>query len=114
MLVYYSNELGLRTWEIADLTAKHQHSINGSKLILQDMRDRWVMSQNNELLFWVPIEHRRHLYMPPSRVVIDGSQISTVLDLSNSRFGRKWTECIDKNWLRDLKRKEKEVGNLLE
>jgi len=114
VLVYYSNELGLRTWEIADLTAKHQHSINGSKLILQDMRDRWVMSQNNELLFWVPIEHRRHLYMPLSRVVIDGSQISTVLDLSNSRFGRKWTECIDKNWLRDLKRKEKEVGNLLE
>jgi len=39
---------------------------------------------------------------------------ATVVDLSNSRLGRKWTECIDKEWLREVERKEKEVGNLLE
>jgi len=45
--------------------------------------------------------------------VIEASQISTILDLSNnSRFGKKWMECIHKEWLRELKKKEKEVGNL--
>jgi len=29
-------------------------------------------------------------------------------------FGKKWTECIDKGWLRELKEKEKEIGNVLE
>jgi len=29
------------------------------------------------------------------KVLIEGSQISTVLDLPNSGFCRKWTECID-------------------
>jgi len=38
----------------------------------------------------------------------------TVLDLSYLRLGRKWTECIDKEWWRKLEQKEKEVGNLLE
>ena len=72
------------------------------------------MGQDDEPLFWVPVENRKDLYVPSSRVVIEGSQISTILDLSNSRFGRKWTECIDKGWLRELEQKEKEVGNLLE
>jgi len=36
------------------------------------------------------------------------------VDLSNSRFGRKWTECIDKEWLREVERKGKEIGKLLE
>ena len=38
----------------------------------------------------------------------------TILDYSKSRFGRKWTECIDKEWLRELEKREKEVGKLLE
>jgi len=38
-----------------------------------------------------------------------GSQISTILDYSNSRSGRKWMECIDRGWLRELEQKEKEV-----
>jgi len=29
-------------------------------------------------------------------------------------FGRKWMECINKEWLRELEQKEKEVGSLLE
>jgi len=120
-LAYYSDDIGLRTWEIADLTAEitsltaeHRHSTDGLELMMQGMRDGWVMGQDNEPLFWVPIEHRKDVYVPPCRVVIKPPQISTILDLSNSRFGREWTECIDKEWLRELERREKEVGHLLE
>jgi len=113
-LAYYSDDIGLRTWEIADLTAEHQHSTNGLELMMQGTRDGWVMGQDDEPLFWVPIEHRKDVYSPPCRVVIKAPQVPTILDFSNSRFSRKWTECIDKEWLRELEKKEKEVGNLLE
>jgi len=46
--------------------------------------------------------------------VCHAPQIPTIPDLSNSRLGKKWTECIDKEWLRELEQREKEVGNLLE
>jgi len=70
------------------------------------------MGQDDGPLFWAPAEHKRHLCVPLPRVVIEASQISTILDLSNnSRFSKKWTECIDKEWLRELEKKE-EVGNL--
>jgi len=63
----------------------------------------------------LPVENRQGLYVPPFKALIEGSQISiTNLDFYNSRFGRKWTECIDKEWLKELEQKEKEVGNLLE
>ena len=114
VLAYYSDDIGLRTWEIADLTAEHKHSTDGHELMMQGMRDGWVMGQDDEPLFWVPIEHRKDVYVPPCIVVIKAPQVPTILDLSNSRFGRKWTECIDKEWLRELEKKEKDVGNLLE
>jgi len=88
--------------------SKHVHS-SASLLV-----DGWVMGQDNEPLFWVPVEHRKDVYVPPCRVVIKAPEISTILDMSNSRLGRKWTECIDKEWLRDIEKKEKEVGRLLE
>jgi len=113
-LACYWSDIGLRTWEIADLTTEHWNSIDGHELKMQGMVDGWVMDQDNELLFWVPVEHRKDVYVPPCRVAIKAPQISTILDLSNSRFGKKWTECIDKEWLRELEKKEKEVGNLLE
>jgi len=113
-LAYYYSNIGLRTWEIADLTAEQQHSTDGHELMMQGMMDGWVMDQDDEPLFWVPIEHRKDVYAPPCRVVIKAPQISTILDLSNSRLSRKWAECIDKEWLRDIKKKEKEVGNMLE
>jgi len=72
------------------------------------------MGQDDEPLFWVPVKHREHLSMLPFKVVIEAPQVPTILDSSNSRFGRKWMECIDKEWLRELEKKEKEVGNLLE
>jgi len=113
-LAYYSPEFGLRIWDIADLAAEHRHSTHGYELMPQAMVDGWVMGQDDEPLFWVPVEHREHLRMPPFRVVVEGSQISTMPDFSRSRLGRKWTECIDEGWLRELEQKEKEVGNLLE
>jgi len=113
-LAYYSSDFGLRIWDIKDLTMEHWRSTRGYELISQDMMDGWVMGQDNELLFWVPVEHRRHLCAPPFRVVIEGSRISTILDYSNSRFGTKWTEYINKGWSRELERKEKELGNLFE
>jgi len=73
------------------------------------------MGQDDEPLFWVPVKHREHLSMLPFKVVIEAPQMnSMILDLSNSRFSRKWTECIDKGWLREPEKKEKKVGNLLE
>jgi len=113
-LAYYSYDFGLRMWDIADLTTEHRHSTHGYELTPQAMVDGWVMGQDDQPLFWVPVEHRERLCVPPFRVVIEGSQISTMLDLSNSRFGRKWTECINKGWLRELEQKEKEIGSLLE
>ena len=113
-LAYYYSNIGLRTWEIADLTAEHQHPTDGHELMMQGTMDGWVMGQDSEPLFWVPVEHRKDVYVPRCRVVIKAPQISTILDMSNSRLGRKWTECVNKEWLRDIKKKEKEVGELLE
>ena len=110
-LAYHDPNFGLRIW---DLTAEHWRSTDGYEHMLQGMTDGWVMSRDDEPLFWVPIEHRGYLCVPPFKVVIEGSQISTKLDFSNSRFGTRWTECIDKEWLRELEQKEKEVGKLLE
>ena len=111
-LAYYSLDIGLRSWEIADLSTEYRYCTHGYELILQGMRDGWTMGQDDEPLFWVPVEHRKDMYVPQPRVVIEGVKISTILDLSNSRLGRRWTECIDKAWLRELEEKE-EVGSLL-
>jgi len=108
-LAYYSDDIGLRTWKIPDLTATHRYEPS-----LQGMTDGWMMGQDDEPLFWVPVEHRKHLHVPSSKVVIEAPRISTTLDLSHSRLGHKWTECIDKEWLRELERKEKGIGSLLE
>ena len=113
-LANYDLDSGVIFWEIADLIAKHQHSTHGYELMMEGMMDGWVMGQDDEPLFWVPVENRKHLYVPPFRVVIEGSQMSTIVDLSNSRLCGRWTECIDKGWLKELEQKEKDVGRLLE
>ena len=103
---YYDNFV--RFWKIENLTTEHRYSTEPT------MQDGWMMSQDDEPLFWIPVENRRGLYVLSFKVLIKGPEITTILDLSNSRFGRKWTECIDKGWLRELKQKEKEVGKLLQ
>ena len=81
--------------------------------MLQGTRDGWMMGQDNEPLF-CPVENRKHLYVPSPRAVIEGSEITTILDYSKSRFSRNWMDCIDKEWLKELEQKEKEVGRRLE
>jgi len=71
---YYHNS-GVRIWETEDLTVEHQHSTHGYELMLQDIRDGWMMGQDNEPLFWVPAENRKHLYVPSPRAMIEGSDI---------------------------------------
>jgi len=112
-LASYSNDF-VRIWEIADFTAEHRRSTDGYELRLQGVKNGRMVDQDDEPLFWVPVENREGLYVPAPRVLIEGSEISTILDFSKSRFGTKWTECIDKGWLRELEQKEKEVGKLLE
>ena len=113
-LAYYFDNIGLRTCEIVDLSTEYQYSTHEYELMLQGMRDGWMMGQDDEPLFWVSVEHRKDVCVPPCRVVFEAPLVTTILDFSNSRFGRGWTECIDKEWLRELEKKEKEEGNLLE
>ena len=113
-LAQYSHEFGLKAWDIADLTDEHWHSVHGYKPTLQGMTDGWVTGRDNEALFWVPVEHRENLCVSSPRVVPGTPRKkATFVDLSNSRLGRKWTECIDKEWLREVEQKGKEIGNLL-
>jgi len=111
-LAYYSSDFGLRIWDIVDLTDERWHSIHGSEFMPFDMTDGWVMGRDNEPLFWVPVEHRDNLYVQSSSVI--PRKKTTRVDLSNSRLGRKWMECIDNEWLRQVERKGKEMGNVLE
>jgi len=106
MLITSINPLIIR--DIAGLKVKHQ---NGYELILHDMKDGWMVGQDNESLFWVPFEHRKNLCLLPQFETILGR--STKLDTSDFRYGNKWTECIDKDWLKELEDKEKKVGKLL-
>jgi len=111
-LAHYPSDFGLRIWDIADLTDEHWNSTHGYELMPCDMADGWVVGQDNEPLFWVPAEHRKSLCVQSSRVI--PRKKTTRVDLSKSRLCRKWTECINKEWLRKVERKEKEIGNVLE
>jgi len=114
-LAIYSPDFGLRIWDIVDLTDEHWNSAHGYEPILQGMTDGWVVGRDNKPLFWVPVEHRVNLYVPSPRVVLGITRKkATSMDLSDSRLWRKWMECIDKEWLRGLERKGKEIGSLLE
>jgi len=114
-LAQYSSDFGLRIWDIADLADEHWNSTHGYELMTCDMTDGWVVGRDNERLFWIPVEHRENLYvlLPGAVLGIPGKK-ETVVDLSTSRLGRKWTECIDKEWLGEVERKGKEMGNALE
>jgi len=91
-LQYYFFNFGLRVWDVEDLTAEYQKSTYGYTHMLQGTRDGWVITQDNKPLFWVPVEHRKHLYVPLFKVVVEGSQISTFFKFM---LGRNWTECMD-------------------
>ena len=94
--------------DIVDLTVKHR---DWYKLNLGDMEDGWMTGQENESLFWVPVKHRENLCPLPQFETIWGQ--SKKLNLSRFRYSNGWTECIDKEWLKELEEKEKKMGSLL-
>jgi len=69
------------------------------------------MGQDNELLFWVPLEHRQVLCLAHVETIW-GRPIK--VGLSNFKSDTEWTECIDQEWLTELEERGKGVGKLLE
>jgi len=105
----------IRIYDIADLAAKHRNATDGYGPVPRGMTDGWMVGQDDELLFWVPLEHRYELCLPyvelPPVEMILGRP--TRVDLSTFKFGFKWTECIDQEWLKEVEEKGKRVGRLL-
>jgi len=101
----------IRIYDIVGLASKHQNAIHAYEPVPKDMNDGWVVGQDHELLFWVPLEHRkvldlRHVEMIEVR--------PTKVDLSRFRYSSKWTECIDQGWLKELEESGKGMARLLE
>jgi len=109
-LASYHHSGPIRIHDIVGLAAKHRNASHGHEPIPQDMRDGWMVDQGNMLLFWVPLEHRRVLCLPHAEI---SKEQSMKVDFSSFRYGSKWTECIDQEWLKELKEREKEMTRLL-
>jgi len=110
-LVSYSYSGTMKIYNIANLAAKHRNATHGYELILRGIRDGWVIDPDDELLFWIPLEHRQVLCLPRGETV--GAQ-PTKVDLATFTYGSKWTECVDKKWLKELEEREQGTGRLLE
>jgi len=110
-LTSYRNHYPIRIHDIVDLAAKHRNAIHGYQPVPQDVKDGWVVGQDHELLFWVPLEHRQDLCLPHVEMIWGRP---TKVDLSRFRYGSKWTECIDQGWLRELEESGKGMARLLE
>jgi len=63
-LASYDNFGPIRVHDIADLAAKHRNATHGYEPVPRDMKDGWMISQDDESLFWGPPEHRRVLCPP--------------------------------------------------
>ena len=107
-LVSYSP---IRIYDIVGLVSKHRNAIHGYESVLQGMQDGWVVGQDDELLFWVPSEHRKDLCLPHVEMIW-GRPIK--VDLSKFRYGSKWSECVDQAWLKELEERGKRMARLLE
>jgi len=94
---------------IHDLAANHRNATYVYEPVPQDMRDGWMVGQDDEILFWVPLEYRCVLSLP--HVETTGGR-SMKVDLSRFRYGSKWTECIDQGWLNEVEGRGKEVRGL--
>jgi len=100
-----------RIYDTAGLAAKHHSVVHGYEPVLQGMKDGWMVGQDDELLFWVPLEHREDLCLPHVEMI--GGR-PTKVDLSRFRYGSKWTECIDQVWLKQLEQRGRGMMRLLE
>jgi len=109
-LVSYSYSHPIRIYDVADLAAEHRNAIHGYQPVPRDMTDGWMVGQDNELLFWVPFEHREVLCLPHTETIWERQM---KLDLSNFKFGTEWTECIGQEWLKELEERGTRVGKLL-
>jgi len=108
-LASYRDNHPIRIYDIVGLASKHRNAVHG--YVPQDMNDGWVVGQDHELLFWVPLEHRQDLCLPHVEVIWGRP---TKVDLSRFRYGSKWTECIDQEWLNKLEESGKRMARLLE
>jgi len=96
---------------IHDLTAKRRNATDGYESVLQDIRDGWMISQDDESPFWVPLEHREVLCLPYVEMIWGRPM---TVDLCRFRYGSKWTECIDQGMVERTREREMEIGRLLE
>jgi len=101
----------IRIYDIVGLASKQRNAVHGYEPVPQDMNDGWVVGQDDELLFWVPLEHREDLCLPHVEMIRGRP---TKVDLSRFRYGSKWTECIDQGWLKELEESGKRMARLLE
>jgi len=69
-----------------DLASKHQNAIHGYEPVLQYMNDGWIVGQDHELLFWVPLEYREDLCLPHVEMIWGRP---TKVDFSRLRYGSK-------------------------
>ena len=99
-----------RIYNIADLTVKHRNATHGHQPVPRGMRDGWMVGQDDELLFWVPLEHRDVLCLDYAETTWGRP---TKVDLYKFKFGSEWTECIDQEWLKGLEERGQRVGKLL-
>ena len=51
----------IKIYDIADLAAKHRNAPHEYKRVPRGMAYAWILGQDNELLIWVPVEHRNVL-----------------------------------------------------
>jgi len=110
-LVSYHDNHPTIIYDIVGLASKHRNAIHGYEPVPQDVKDGWVVGQDDELLFWVPLEHREDLCLPHVEMIWGRP---TKVDLSRFRYGSKWTECVDQGWLKELEESGKRMARLLE
>ena len=110
-LASYRDNHPIRIYDIVELASKHRNAIHGYEPVPQNMKDGWVVGQDHELLFWVPLEHREVLCLPHVEMI---EERPTKVDLSRFRYGSKWIECIDQAWLKELEESRKGMARLLE
>jgi len=110
-LASYHDDDPIRIYDIVGLASKQRNAVHGYQPVPQDMYDGWVVGQDYEFLFWVPLEHREVLCLPHVEMIWGRP---TKVDLSRFRYGSKWTECIDQEWLNKLEESGKRMARLLE
>jgi len=110
-LATYHDDDPIRIYDIVGLASKQRNAVHGYQPVPQGMYDGLVVGQDYEFLFWVPHEHREVLCLPHVEMIWGRP---TKVDLSRFRYGSKWTECIDQEWLNKLEESGKRMARLLE